>query len=34
MRRKTLERDEIDNEAFERHLYTIGTVINELNEQD
>jgi hypothetical protein len=33
MRRKTPERDEIDDEIFERHLYVIGASINELNEQ-
>ncbi len=33
MRRKILERHEINNEAFERHLHAIGANINELNEQ-
>jgi len=33
MRRKTLERHEINNEAFDRHLHAVGASINELNEQ-
>jgi len=33
MRRTTLGRPGINNEAFEKHLHAIGVGINELNEQ-